>query len=50
MQKLEGDDRHIVYNYAAKELNLSMTKLDSEVIAKFVTLNILNLGGVELMD
>ena len=31
IQKLEADDRHIVYNYAAKELNLSMTKLDSEV-------------------
>ena len=31
MRKLEGDEQHIVYNYAAKELNLSMTKLDSEV-------------------
>ena len=37
MHKLEGDDRHIVYNYAAKELNLSMTKLDSEVKIKFET-------------
>ena len=31
MHKLEGDQQQIVYNYAAKELSLSMTKLDSEV-------------------